>query len=198
MDLPWSIVEAGGQGLKRMWWDVENPNRSNISKAAETPITVNTVALDLPDPELVRDPGDISAPDGFIICNTLIAPNRVARFRIPPSVDIPTNTEVTFSWRGWRDAGKTIPAPTATEFTSTRRITGPETIAGMLFDVPYFPNVREVPLPPPGTPDPSVDYFGYVEVRYTIPTGGSLPVDFIVYLLNADFLYCESEPGWLP
>lgn len=196
--LPWSIVEGGGQGLKQIWWVVENPNRTNIQKAAETTITVNTVSLDLPAPELVRDPGDVGTPDEYIICNTLIAPNRPARFRIPPSVDIPANTEVTFTWRGWRDAPKTIPAPANTEFTSTRRISGPETVAGMLFDVPYNPNVRDVPLPPPAAPDPAVDYFGYVEVRYTIPQGGSLPVDFIVYLLNADYLYCESEPGWLP
>ncbi|MGF6113282.1 hypothetical protein [Pseudomonas frederiksbergensis] len=197
--LSWNIVDAGGQGLKQMWWVVENPNRTNSQKAAETTVTVNTVALDLPVPELVRDPLDVGTPDGFIICNTLIAPNRVARFRIPPSVDLPTDTEVTFTWRGWRDAAKTIPAPANTEFTATRRITAAETVSGMLFDVgPYDPVIRNVPLPPPATPDPAVDYFGYVEVQYTIPLGGSLPEDFTIYLLNADFLYCESEPGWIP
>lgn len=180
-----------------MWWVVENPNRTNSQKAAETTVTVNTVALDLPVPELVRDPLDVGTPDGFIICNTLIAPNRVARFRIPPSVDLPTDTEVTFTWRGWRDAAKTIPAPANTEFTATRRITAAETVSGMLFDVgPYDPVIRNVPLPPPATPDPAVDYFGYVEVQYTIPLGGhcrrTLP---FIYLMLTSCIANQNLDG---
>lgn len=200
LPLPYSIVEPGGLGTKQIWWILENPNRTNIQKAAETQLTVNTVVIDLDAPEIVRPPEDAGTPDGFIICSSLTGASHVARFRIPPNDHFVRDMEITFNWRGWRTDDYTTPAPDETEFTSTRRITDSELINGMIFDVgPYDPKVRDVPVPPPSTPDENEFYAGYVKVWYSTPTVPTSAVtEMTIYLLNADFLYCESEPGWDP
>ncbi|HJR31174.1 MAG TPA: hypothetical protein VJ889_20875 [Pseudomonas sp.] len=199
VDLPYNIVDAGGLGQKQIWWKIENPNRNNTQKAAETTLTVNTVVITLDPPEFVRPPTDGTA-DPFIICESLTGAEHVARFRIPPNAHFVLDMDITFNWRGFRTDDYATPAPPNTEFTETRKITAPELTAGMIFDVgPYDPVIRNVPVPPPTTPDPSDFYAGYVKVWYSTPTVTTSGVtEMIVYLLNADFLYCESEPGWDP
>jgi hypothetical protein len=201
IDLPYSIVGPGGLGVKKVWWEYENPNRNNTQTSIETDVTVNTVVINLDPPEFVRPPAD-GTSDPFIICEslTVLSGDHVARFRIPPNSHFVDGMPVTFNWRGFRTDDYATPAPTDTEFTETRNITGPELTAGMIFDVgPYDPVIRNVPTPPPATPDPADFYAGYVKVWYstpTVPTSGV--TEMTIYLLNADFLYCESEPGWNP
>lgn len=199
LDLPYSIVGPGGLGTQEIWWEVENPNRNNIQKAAETTLTVNTVVITLDRPEFVRPPADGTA-DPFIICESLTGADHVARFRIPPNDHFVLDMDITFNWRGFRTDDYATPAPDDTEFTETRKINDAELIAGMIFDVgPYDPVIRNVPVPPPTTPDPADFYAGYVKVWYSTPTVPTSNVtEMTVYLLNADFLYCESEPGWDP
>lgn len=196
--LPYSIVGPGGLGTKQVWWIYENPGRNNTQAAAKTPVIVNTVVIVLEKPEFVRPPSDGSDPD-LIICESLPGPTHEAVFRVPPNAHYVVGMDITFHWRGWHDAAYTIDAPATTVFTETRAITGPELTAGMLFKVPYKPNVRDLPRPPDATPDPSEFYAGYVKVWNSTPTVPTSEVaEMIVYLLNADFLYCESEPGWEP
>ncbi|KJZ65434.1 hypothetical protein [Pseudomonas fluorescens] len=199
LDLPYSIVGPGGLGEQEIWWEVENPNRNNIQKAAETKLTINTVIINLDAPEFVRPPAD-GTVDPFIICESLTGTDHVARFRIPPNSHFVAGMDITFNWRGFRTDDYLTPAPTDTEFTETRAITTPELTAGMIFDVgPYDPVIRNVPVPPPTTPDPDDFYAGYAKIWYstpTVPTSGV--TEMTIYLLNADFLYCESEPGWAP
>ncbi|QAX85236.1 hypothetical protein C2E19_15845 [Pseudomonas sp. DTU12.3] len=196
--LPYSIVGPGGLGTKQVWWMYENPGRNNILAAAKTPLIVNTVVIVLEKPEFVRPPSDGSDPD-LIICESLPGPTHEAVFRVLPNAHYVDGMDITFHWQGWHDAAYTIDAPVNTVFTETRAITGPELTAGMLFKVPYKPNVRDLPRPPDATPDPSEFYAGYVKVWNSTPTVPTSEVaEMIVYLLNADFLYCESEPGWEP
>jgi hypothetical protein len=69
----------------------------------------------------------------------------------------------------------------------------------MLWEVPYAPFIRNLPRPPATTPDPTEFYAGYVKIWYSTPIVTSSEVqEMVVYLLNADFLYCETEPGWDP
>ncbi|WLG53619.1 hypothetical protein [Pseudomonas sp. FP1742] len=199
VELPYDVVSQGGQGTKQAWWEYENPNRNNTQPSVKTPVTVNTVVINLDPPQFVRPAGDGTA-DPFIICESLTGADHVARFRIPPNNHFVQDMEITFNWRGFHKDDYTIPAPADTEFTETRKITAAELTAGMIFDVgPYSPVIRNVPVPPPETPDPSDFYAGYVKVWYstpTVPTSGV--TEMTIYLLNADFLYCESEPGWDP
>ncbi|AMQ84219.1 MULTISPECIES: hypothetical protein [Pseudomonas] len=201
LPLLYSIVGPGGLGKKKVWWVYENPGRNNIQTSAETDVTVNTVVINLDPPEFVRPLADGTA-DPFIICESLTvsADDHVARFRIPPNNHFVDGMPITFNWRGFRTEDYQTPAPSDTEYTETRNINASELIAGMIFDVgPYDPVIRDVPRPPPATPDPSDFYAGYVKVWYstpTVPTSGV--TEMTVYLLNADFLYCESEPGWDP
>ncbi|MCE6980917.1 hypothetical protein EI534_26820 [Pseudomonas frederiksbergensis] len=198
VDLPYSVVGPGGLGVKQVWWIYENPVRNNTQTSVKTPVTVNTVVITLDPPEFVRPPADGTDPE-FIICESLTGAEHVARFRIPPNNHYVDGMPITFNWLGFHTADYTIPAPVATKFTQTRNITIPELTAGMIFDVPYRPNVRDVPVPPDSPPDPNKFYAGYVKVwnsTPTVPTSGVK--EMTVYLLNADFLYCESEPGWDP
>lgn len=199
VDLPYSVVGPGGLGVKPVWWIYENPGRNNTQTSIKTLVTVNTVVINLDPPEFVRPAGDGTA-DPFIICESLTGADHVARFRIPPNNHFVQDMEITFNWRGFRTDDYSTPAPADTEFTETRKITAPELTAGMIFDVgPYSPVIRNVPRPPPATPDPTDFYAGYVKVWYstpTVPTSGV--TEMTIYLLNADFLYCESEPGWDP
>ncbi|MHC8333242.1 hypothetical protein [Pseudomonas sp. LB3P25] len=199
LPLPYSIVGPGGLGDQEIWWEVENPNRNNIQKATETTLTVNTVIINLDAPEFVRPPADGTA-DPFIICESLTGVDHVARFRIPPNSHFVLDMDITFNWRGFRTDDYATPAPDDTEFTETRPITAQELTDGMIFDVgDYNPVIRNVPVPPPGPPVPEDFYAGYVKVWYStpvVPTSGV--TEMTVYLLNADFKYCESEPGWDP
>jgi hypothetical protein len=199
LDLPYSIVGPGGLGTQEIWWEVENPNRNNTQKAAETILTVNTVIITLDPPEFVRPPADGTAPE-FIICDSLTGTAHVARFRIPPNPHFVLDMDITFNWRGFRTDDYLTPAPADTEFTRIRKISSAELIAGMIFDVgDYDPVIRNVPVPPPASPVPGDFYAGYVKVWYStpaVPTSGV--TEMTVYLLNADFKYCESEPGWDP
>jgi hypothetical protein len=201
IDLPYSIVGPGGLGKKKVWWVYENPNRNNKQISIETEVTVNTVVINLDPPQFVRPPVD-GASDPNILCDslTLVSGEHVARFRIPPNPHFVDGMPVTFNWRGFRTDDYATPAPADTEFTRTRNISLPELTAGMIFDVgDYDPVVRNVPRPPPVNPDPSDFYAGYVKVWYstpTVPTSGV--TEMTVYLLNGDFKYCETEPGWNP
>ncbi|MCP1445393.1 hypothetical protein J3D54_004525 [Pseudomonas sp. GGS8] len=199
VELPYSVVGPGGLGTKQVWWIYENPGRNNTQTSVKTPVTVNTVVIKLDPPEFVRPPADGTA-DPFIICESLTGVDHVARFRIPPNSHFVRDMDITFNWRGFRTDDYQTPAPDDTEFTQTRKITDSELTAGMIFDVGlYDPVIRNVPEPPPATPDSSEFYAGYVKVWYstpTVPTSGV--TEMTVYLLNADFLYCESEPGWNP
>ncbi|WP_025109931.1 hypothetical protein [Pseudomonas sp. H1h] len=200
LGLPYAILGPGGLGEKDVSWELENPNRNNLQEAAKTKLTVDTVVIILDAPEFVRPAEDTGTPDEFIICNSLTAPTRFARFRIPPNDHFVQDMEITFNWRGFRTDDYLTPAPADTEFTSTRRISAAELINGMIFDVgPYDPVIRNVPAPPPATPDDSEFYAGYVKVWYSTPiVSSSVVKQMTIYLLNADFKYCESEPGWLP
>lgn len=199
LDLPYSIIGPGGLGTKQIWWELENPDRNNVQKAVATPLTVDTVEIVLEGPEFVR-PADDDRDDDFILCNSLTAPNRFARFRIPPNDHFVLDMEITFNWRGFRTDDYLTPAPVDTEFSATRRINAAELINGMIFDVgPYDPVIRDVPAIPDSPPDDSKFYAGYVKVWYLTPiVPSSVVTEMTVYLLNADFLYCESEPGWIP
>ncbi|MDR8367842.1 hypothetical protein [Pseudomonas sp. JL3] len=199
VDLPYSVVGPGGLGVKQVWWTYENSRRNNTQTSVKTPVTVNTVVITLDPPEFVRPPADGTA-DPFIICESLTGVDHVARFRIPPNIHFVQDMDITFNWRGFRTDDYTEQAPSDTEFTETRKITAAELTAGMIFDVgTYDPVIRNVPVPPPVTPDPSDFYAGYVKVWYSTPiVPTSRVTEMTVYLLNADFLYCESEPGWAP
>lgn len=199
VDLPYSVVGPGGLGVKQVWWVYENPGRNNTQTAVKTPVTVNTVVINLDPPEFVRPPAD-DTEDPFIICESLTGVDHVARFRIPPNSHFVLDMDITFNWRGFRTDDYSTPAPSDTEFTETRKITGPELTDGMIFDVrDYDPVIRNVPVPPPATPDPADFYRGFVKVWYSTPTVPTSAVtEMTVYLLNGDFLYCESEPGWDP
>ncbi|VVQ29815.1 hypothetical protein PS943_01544 [Pseudomonas fluorescens] len=199
LDLPYSIVGPGGLGEQEIWWVVENPSRNNVQKAAETTLMVNTVIIILDPPEFVRPPAD-GTEHPFIICDSLTGTEHVARFRILPNAHFVDGMPITFNWRGFRTDDYATPAPEETEFTETRNITMAELTAGMIFDVgPYDPMIRNVPVPPPTTPVDGEFYAGYVKVWYSTPVVSTSGVtEMTVYLLNADFKYCESEPGWNP
>jgi hypothetical protein len=107
--------------------------------------------------------------------------------------------DITFNWKGWHDDAYTVDAPADTVFSETRAITAAELTAGMLWEVPYTPNIRNLPRPPDTPPDPAEFYAGYVKIWYSTPTVPTSEVEeMVVYLLNGDYLYCESEPGWNP
>lgn len=200
LDLPYNIVGPGGLGSKNIWWELENPDRNNIQKSAITTLTVDTVVITLDAPEFVRPAEDIGTPDDFIICNSLTAPTRYARFHIPPNDHFVLDMDITFNWRGFRTDDYSIPAPAVTEFTRTRKINATELVSGMDFDVEsYDPVIRDVPAPPPAVPDDNEFYAGYVKVWYSTPiVPTSVVREMTVYLLNADLKYCESESGWIP
>ncbi|RON69246.1 hypothetical protein [Pseudomonas fluorescens] len=198
VDLPYSVVGPGGIGAKQAWWIYENPARNNNLSSERQTVNVNTVVIVLDKPEFQRPPTDETEYPS-IICASLTGPDHVARFRIKPHEHLTENTAVTFNWRGWHDETYTIDAPADTVFSETRSITAEEQVAGMIWDVPYTPNIRNLPRPPDTPPDPREFYAGYVKIWYSTPTVSTSEVEeMLVYLLNGDFKYCETEPGWDP
>lgn len=200
MPLPYSIVGPGGLGTKQVWWEYENPNRNNTQLSIETDVTVNTVVINLDKPEFVRPPTDgTSDPNAICDSHFLVGTERVLRFLVPPNAHYALDMDITFNLRGWHDAAYTIPSPGTSDFTETRKITAPELIAGMIFEVPYQPNIRDLPRPPAATPDPAEFYAGYMKIWNSTPTvPTSAVLEMVLYLLNGDFKYCDTEPGWIP
>ena len=198
IDLPYTVVGPGGIGLKEAWWTYENPARNNTQDSAKETVTVNTVVIVLDKPEFQRPPTD-GTEDPYIICESLTGDDHVATFKIKPNDHFTDGMNITFNWQGWHDDKYTIDAPPDTVFSDTRAITSLELTEGMLWEVPYAPFIRNLPRPPATTPDPTDFYAGYVKIWYSTPIVTTSEVqEMIVYLLNADFLYCESEPGWDP
>lgn len=198
IDLPYSVVGPGGIGPKQAWWTYENPARNNSQDSEIETVTVNTVVIVLDKPEFQRPPTDgTDYPN--IICESLTGEDHVATFMIKPNDHFTDGMDITFNWQGWHDDAYTVDAPANTVFSDTRAITLPELTAGMIWEVPYTPFIRNLPRPPATPPDPSDFYAGYVKIWYSTPTVPSSGVEeMVVYLLNGDFLYCESEPGWDP
>lgn len=198
--LPYSIVGPGGLGKKQVWWEYENPNRTNTQLSKEQDVTVNTVVINLGEPEFVRPPTDgTSDPNAICDSHFLVGTERVLRFRVPPNAHYVLDMDITFNLRGWHDDAYTIPSPVTSEFTETRKITAPELTAGMIFEVPYDPNIRDLPRPPDAIPDPAEFYAGYMKIWNSTPTvTTSAVLEMVLYLLNGDFKYCETEPGWIP
>lgn len=198
LDLPYSVIGPGGIGDKQAWWTYENPARNNTQDAAKQTVTVNTVVITLDKPEFQRPPNDGTEYPN-IICESLTGPDHVATFLIKPNDHFTDGMDITFNWKGWHDDTYTIDAPADTVFSQTRAITLAELTAGMIWEIPYTPNIRNLPRPPGNSPDPSDFYAGYVKIWYSTPTVPTSEVaEMVVYLLNGDFLYCESEPGWDP
>jgi hypothetical protein len=196
--LPYSVVGPGGIGAKEVWWTYENPARNNTQDAAKETVTVNTVVIVLDKPEFQRPPTDGTEYPN-IICESLTGADHVATFRIKPNTHFTAGMDITFNWKGWHDDAYTIDAPADTVVSETRAITAAELTAGMIWEVPYKPSIRNLPRPPAATPDPSEFYAGYVKIWYSTPTVPTSEVEeMVVYLLNGDFKYCESEPGWDP
>lgn len=198
IDLPYSVVGPGGIGPKEAWWTYENPARNNSQDSAKETVNVNTVVIVLDKPEFQRPPTDGTEYPN-IICESLAGEDHVATFLIKPNYHFTDGMDITFNWQGWHDDAYTVDAPADTVFSDTRAITLQELKDGMLWEVPYVPFIRNLPRPPATPPDRNDFYAGYVKIWYSTPTVTTSEVqEMVVYLLNGDFLYCESEPGWDP
>ncbi|WP_339496021.1 hypothetical protein [Pseudomonas sp. RA_105y_Pfl2_P56] len=198
VDLPYSVVGPGGIGSKDAWWVYENPARNNTQKSEKETVTVNTVVIVLDKPEFQRPPTDGTGYP-YIICGSLTGDEHVARFKIQPNDHFTDGMQITFNWQGWHDEAYTIDAPADTVFSETRAITETELTDGMIWDIPYTPNIRNLPRPPATPADPADFYAGYVKIWYSTPTVPTSEVEeMVVYLLNGDLKYCETEPGWDP
>lgn len=198
LDLPYSVVGPGGIGPKDAWWVYENPARNNTQKSEKETVTVNTVVIVLDKPEFQRPPTDDTKYPN-IICLSLTGDDHVATFKINPNDHFTDGMDITFNWQGWHDKAYTVDAPADTVFSKTRAITDAELTAGMIWEVPYTPFIRNLPRPPATPPDLSDFYAGYVKIWYSTPIVPTSEVEeMVVYLLNGDLKYCETEPGWDP
>lgn len=198
LDLPYSVVGPGGIGPKDAWWVYENPARNNTQKSEKETVTVNTVVIVLDKPEFQRPPTDDTKYPS-IICLSLTGDDHVATFKINPNDHFTDGMDITFNWQGWHDKAYTVDAPADTVFSKTRAITDAELTAGMIWEVPYTPFIRNLPRPPATPPDLSDFYAGYVKIWYSTPIVPTSEVEeMVVYLLNGDLKYCETEPGWDP
>ncbi|MFJ2709956.1 hypothetical protein ACIOZM_03610 [Pseudomonas sp. NPDC087346] len=195
VDVPllWATIDKGGIGpnkpLQWFWSDIGGVNE-NISPI--TMVTNNALVVELDSPKVEREYED----EDIILCDDLKEADFGLKVRIPGNpTHLQPGRNVFLHAQGYRDAAMTEESPDTDFKSDPHSVVGTEGTDGFDMFIPYDPEIRNIPVPPP---DPVVpgNYLGWWIIWYTVEISGTeYPSDEFksrISLVNPHGEYCED------